>query len=97
MKDTDLKAHLNHHTTIHGVAENAKGGAIVMTSDDTPIYLGGVAEWDSEVAGESVVVSGTLRRVTAGPTPLTGSNNKHSAGVDSARYLLENPTWKLSK
>lgn len=95
MKDKDLKAHLNHHTTIHGVAENAKSGAIVMTSDDTPIYLAGMDEWDSDVVRKPVVVSGTLGRRKA--APVVGPNGEHRAGIVGDSYVLEHPTWKLGE
>lgn len=91
------EARLNQYITIQGVADNAKSGAVVMTADDTPIYLEGLAEWDSAVVQQPVVVSGTLRQRKAAPTAVAGSNGDQRAGIVGDSYLLENPTWKITK
>ncbi len=93
MKEQDLTAKLNEQIKISGSAENARLGAIVMTEDFTPIFLSGINEWDNNIEGKSVVVTGVLRRKLLAPKATVGTNGEISHGVGGDSYVLENPTW----
>lgn len=89
----DLQNNVDTKVTIDGVARNAAGGAVVMTDDRTPIYVGGLDKWDKATDGKKVSATGTLRRQDAGD--LKNDKGEYSHGVPGERFVLEQPTWKL--
>jgi hypothetical protein len=48
-------------TTVSGKAYNAKAGAVLMIDDDTPVYIEGMEEWDDDLIGKKVKLTGVLR------------------------------------
>lgn len=48
--------------TITGTAENAKAGAILVTSGDRPVYIEGLRAWEADVLGTALTLTGFLRR-----------------------------------
>jgi hypothetical protein len=47
-------------TTISGKAYNAKAGAVLMIDEDTPVYIEGMREWDADLIGKEVKLTGVL-------------------------------------
>ncbi len=88
---------LNKQIDVHGTAENAMLGAVVMTDDLTPVFLDGVREWDSKIVGKLVIVKGVLRRKLLAPKATVGSNREISQGVEGDSYVLENPIWSVER
>ena len=93
MKEQDFAANLNECINVHGTAQNAMLGAVVMTEDFTPIFLSGIKEWDNDIKGKSVVVTGVLRRKLLAPEATVSPNGEVSHGVEGDSYILENPIW----
>jgi hypothetical protein len=58
---SDIKGNLGREVLVEGIAWNASLGAVVLLGD-TPIYLEKLKEWQSQVVGERVRVSGILQR-----------------------------------
>jgi hypothetical protein len=87
---------LNKQIEVHGTAENAMLGAVVMTDDLTPVFLDGVKEWDSKIVGKLVAVKGVLRRKLLAPKATVGPNGEISHGVGGDSYVLENPIWSVA-
>lgn len=48
-------------TTLSGKAYNAKAGAVLMIDEDTPVYIEGMREWDKNLIGKTVELTGVLR------------------------------------
>lgn len=88
---------LNKLINVHGTAQNARLGAVVMTEDLTPVFLEGIKEWDSDVVGKSVVVKGVLRRKLLAPRATVSPNGEISHGVEGDSYVLENPIWSVER
>ncbi len=78
-------------------AQNAMLGAVVMMDDLSPIFLEGIKEWDHEVVGKSVIVTGVLRRKLLAPQATISPNGEISQGVENDNYILENPKWVTEK
>lgn len=93
-----LDSMLDKKATITGVARNARMGAVVVTDDRTPIYLDGVDSWDdTDLDGQRVEVSGTLRRRSIAPQATVDADGAVSHGMDGAdNYVLENASWKAA-
>ena len=88
----DYDSKIGQQVTIEGVARNASLGAIVMTSDSTPIYMDGIERWDSATQGKSVKVTGTLRRRLLAPVATVNAKGEVSHGVEGESYVLESTT-----
>lgn len=59
-KMTDESA--EQETTISGKAENLKAGAVLMIDDNTPVFIEGMNEWDDDLIGKKMKLTGILRR-----------------------------------
>lgn len=53
-------ADANAPDEVRGIAENAKGGAVIIAESGEVVYLAGVDEWPAELRGKKVVARGTL-------------------------------------
>ena len=80
--------------TVTGIAENAKAGAILITTNG-PIYLlEGVDKWEDTYYGKKVKVTGRLR--------VKESKNRNSDSRIVAtwgpgvRYYIKKPEWSLA-
>ncbi len=79
---------------VSGVAEDAKGGAILMI-DGSPYYLGGLARWPTEVRGKLVGVGGKLADKQYLPQAFKDSKGMISQGAEGSQNVIESPTWRL--
>ncbi|MEH2349809.1 MAG: hypothetical protein V7K55_17780 [Nostoc sp.] len=91
------EASLNQLITIRGTAQNASLGAIVLTEDETPVYMDGIQEWDSDLVGKMIVARGILRRKSLAPKTIVSPNGEVSHGIDGESYVLDNSTWKVDR
>ena len=57
--------------SVRGIAENAKGGAIVVTADSNIYYLDNIDSWDNKFYGRQVEVKGKLKIRTTEITDTT--------------------------
>lgn len=89
-----LDQQVGTQVTIEGTARNAMAGAVVLTSDRTPVYVDGLERWDRAVDGKQVSASGTLRK--RGPDDVVDGSGVQSSGIASAHFVLEKPTWTVS-
>lgn len=88
---------LNQLVTIHGIAENAKLGAVIAIDDDNAIYIEGLSEWETQVLNQKIVVTGMLRRKKLAPDPLLNPKGEVSQGLWGDSLVLENANWKVEK
>jgi hypothetical protein len=95
MEELDLEKKVNQQITVRGTAQNARLGAVIMISDDTPIYLEGSEEWNDDFTEREVDVTGVLRRKLLAPEATVNSQGEISHGIDGANYVLESPSWTL--
>lgn len=54
-------------TTITGIAQDAKAGAIIVTDDGAHYYIDGTDHWDKQLLGKRLTVTGELVEVTHEP------------------------------
>ena len=69
-------------TTVRGIAQNAKLGAVVL-ADDRVVYCHGLDHWPTDVVGTTVVVHGVLEQTDAYVTP-----SPHAAGASGSVWIL---------
>lgn len=87
----DPSAHAGQQVTLIGTAQDARAGAMVFLSDDTPVYLAGVEAWDKAWVGKEVAVTGTLRIRQLGPR--TNAKGEATHGIAGGQLLLDGATW----
>ena len=85
---------MNTRVRISGVAQNAKGGAVLMVNN-APWYLEKLDSWPTEVIGTLVGVSGKL--VDKQYLPQGGKNAKGEwmQGAEGTQNVIEAPTWRV--
>ena len=49
-------------TTISGKAKNRKAGAVLMIDENTPVFIEGMDEWDDDMIGKTMKLTGVLGR-----------------------------------
>lgn len=60
----EIKTETKKRIKVIGVAEEAKGGAIIVTEKDSVYYVGNHKDWKKKFLNNKVVVSGRLVIVT---------------------------------
>ena len=95
MGQSNYDAMLDQEVTISGVARNARMGAVVLTSDRTPVFVLGLEEWDDDLDGEPIQATGTLRRKSLAPDPVVDADGNHSHGIAGTNLVLEGAAWSL--
>jgi hypothetical protein len=80
---------------IHGVAEDAMLGAVVVTDDGRSYFVEGLAEWDDALRGRRVVVTGVMARRKLAPDPTTAADGSVSHGMKGSASVLTGATWHL--
>jgi hypothetical protein len=92
--DTKLASSIGKTVALHGIARDAKGGAVLVVSSGEPVYVEGLDNWSSELSGKEISATGVLRKKKYIPDPLIASNGAISQGAYGNQYVLEKTRWK---
>ncbi len=93
--DANPSAHVGQQVTLEGTAFDAFSGAVVMLSDDMPVYVSGLEEWDDHLFRKRVHVTGTLRERELAPDPETNDAGEHSHGKPGSDYVIDDASWEV--
>ena len=69
------------------MAQNAKGGAVVVCDDGQVLYVRGLDEWSDFEPGTRVIVRGTLESVEHN-APLVDDKGLHSCGTRGPQTFI---------
>jgi hypothetical protein len=86
--DLDSAGTLGTPITIHGTAQNAKAGAVLIVDDGRVVYVQGLPEWEREVLGTELELTGTLRKERIYPD-VDMEGGTPSQGMREAPLVLE--------
>jgi hypothetical protein len=86
--NNDLNASRDRRVTLHGKAENAKAGAVLITDHDGPVYIKGMTQWDSARYGKRIAIEGILRRGRVYPSP-ADAGGEVTQGIAGEQWYLE--------
>lgn len=86
-----LQQMVGQTVTLTGRALDAHSGAVLLLSDDTPIYIPVLEYWPAAFASQKVEVRGVLRRRKLIPEP---DRDPVSHGAEGEDFLLENASWR---
>lgn len=86
---------IDQDITVKGVAFDDHSGAVVVTDDDSAIYIGGLPYWSKQDRGQRVEVTGTLRYEKLAPDPTVDTDGVVSHGMFGSQLVLEGATWRI--
>ena len=90
MNELELEQSLGKEVTLHGTARDAKGGAVLLTDDNIPVYIKGLSTWTSGIEGSRVSASGMLKKEKYIPDPKIDDDGGISQGAIGMQYVLTN-------
>lgn len=78
---------------LRGVAENAKGGAVIACDDGRVVYVDGLDAWPAEALRKRVIARGRLERTNYIPDPTVAEDASVSAGAEGLELVLFDAEW----
>lgn len=97
MNETKTAVSNTAATTVEGTAQNAKAGAVVVTSDNKVIYIEGLDTWPLADTRKHVIVTGTLVEKKIIPDPMVNSKGEISQGAEGSQTVMKHATWKITE
>ena len=85
----DIEKLIGQKITILGIAKDAKGGAVILTSEKVPIYIKGLDSWSQELYDKQLKVTGVLKEEKFIPDPEIDENGSISTGAYGDQLVLE--------
>ena len=90
MNESNLEKSLGTEVTLHGTARDAKGGAVLLTDENVPVYIKGLSTWTSGIEGSRVSAIGVLKKEKYIPDPAIDEDCGISQGAVGMQYVLTN-------
>ncbi|MFX0101718.1 MAG: hypothetical protein ACFFCS_19290 [Candidatus Hodarchaeota archaeon] len=88
MKNNVIKEKIGQRASLIGVARNAKGGAVLVTENDGPIYIIGLESWPDDTLGKTVRMEGILKEEKLIPDPVVDDDGAISQGAVGMQLVL---------
>jgi hypothetical protein len=89
-----LPAEVGRYVTLTGTARDAKGGAVLLTKNQEPVYIDDLASWPEKLHGKRVKVSGQLQYRQHLPEAGVDKNGAISQGARGKQYVLDGASWE---
>jgi hypothetical protein len=83
-------------TRLCGLAENAKGGAVIVLDDGAVVYILGLESWPDELHRKRILASGGFARRKLIPDP-PPPDQPQAQGAFGAQSILDGASWQLAK
>jgi len=84
----DIEKSIGQKITILGIAKDAKGGAVLLTSGKVAIYIKGLDSWPPELFNKQLKVTGMLKEEKFIPDPIIDENGSISTGAYGDQLVL---------
>jgi hypothetical protein len=85
----ELEKLIGQKVTLRGTAKDAKGGAVLITSNGNVIYIQELESWSSELLDKQVSVHGLLNKEKFIPDPITDNSGAISSGAFGEQLVLK--------
>ncbi len=89
----ELERLIGQKVSLLGTAKDAKGGAVLITTDENVIYIKGLESWSSELVDKPVLVNGLLKKEKFIPDPKTDKNGGISCGAIGEQLVIINAEY----
>ena len=93
VKKMDVEKFLGQEVNLKGIAKDAKGGAVLITSDNHVIYIKGLEFWPSRFLDEQVLVKGVLKKEKLIPDPVIDEEGAISCGATGDQLVLDDAEY----
>ncbi|MFX1238477.1 MAG: hypothetical protein ACFE8P_12255 [Promethearchaeota archaeon] len=97
MKKKGLEEFLDQQVTLYGIARDAKGGAVLITAEEIPIYIENIASWPPELHYKKITAIGVLKKKKLIPDPKIDKNGGISQGAIGMQLVLEKAEFFLKE
>ncbi|MFX1258603.1 MAG: hypothetical protein ACFFAN_12130 [Promethearchaeota archaeon] len=97
MKKIELEKLLGQRVSLVGTAKDAKGGAVLLISNEDPIYIKGLSFWSAELIDKQVSAIGVLKKEKIIPDPKIDENGSISQGAIGIQLVLEKAKYSLKE
>lgn len=84
----DIEKLIGQKITIKGIAKDAKGGAVILISENVPIYIKGLDSWSPELFDRRLKVIGVLKEEKFIPDPVIDEDGSISTGAYGDQLVL---------
>ena len=95
LTDNDIDKMIDQNVTFVGTAKNAKAGAVLITTDNSAIYIKGLDYWEPELLDQQLTVSGVLKKEKFIPDPVIDKSGGISTGAHGKQLVLENAEYSI--
>jgi hypothetical protein len=85
----------DQNITIIGTARNGKGGALILTKEDSVYYVDGLDSWDGAINGREISVTGILKIETLSTNEMKNVEGEWKAGIVGDKKIIHHAKWKL--
>lgn len=85
----NLEKMMGQTITLSGIAKIAKGGPVLITSNNDVIYIKGLGSWLPNLINNPVSVTGVLKKEQFIPPSTIDANGGISSGATGKQYVLE--------
>ena len=89
MADLSLHDFIDKEVTLEGVAENAKGGGVILLSNQEPVYIRHLVWWVEHMVGKRLLATGILRYEKYIPDPEVSEDGGISQGAVGMQFVLD--------
>jgi hypothetical protein len=94
-KSSETINNMNSAITVSGLAQNGKGGALLITSNNMIYYIEGMDFWNADVISKPIQATGILLTETLTEEELKNELGEYSQGIAGDKRILTNVKWKL--
>lgn len=95
MNELSLHDLIDKEVTLEGIAENAKGGGILLLPSQEVVYIRYLVWWVDAIRGTKVTMTGILRYEKYIPDPEVAEDGAISQGAIGSQFVLDNAKWEL--
>ncbi len=96
MTGNSLHDMIDQEVTLEGVAENAKGGGVLVLPSLEVVYIRYLQWWDEHVRGTKVIMTGILRYEKFIPDPDVAEDGAISQGAIGNQFVLDKAKRQFS-
>ncbi|MFW9920877.1 MAG: hypothetical protein ACFFED_14855 [Candidatus Thorarchaeota archaeon] len=93
MNQKSLRDMIGEEVVLEGIAENGKGGALIVLPQNEVIYIRHLGSWDDVIRGMRISVKGVVRYEKYIPDPEVSSDGAISQGAIGSQYVLDDAQW----
>lgn len=81
--------------SVSGIAQNGKGGALIITGNGETYYISGLDYWEDTIIGKEVEVKGFIQSENFKEEDLKDKDGAWTQGMVGEKLSILKPEWKV--